>query len=229
MSEPAWHPDPSGKHQYRWWDGTQWSDQVADDRVTSVDPLQASPPPAATVPAPPPPQPAPQSADAHPPSTTTGLPEPVLASKARRVGAYFMEFLLVIVTLFIGWLIWSLIVYSRGQTPAKQVLGMRVIISETKRCASWGTMALRELVLKGAVVSVAGALIDMAGVPAIDTVLSLALLLWWIAAFIMLLVDDNNQTVWDKPIGTLVINDPSKQYDPGTVNQTVQAGPYNRI
>jgi len=32
-----WHPDPSGRHQHRLWDGTQWSDQVADDGVISTD------------------------------------------------------------------------------------------------------------------------------------------------------------------------------------------------
>lgn len=31
------------------------------------------------------------------------------------------------VTLAIGWLIWALIVYSHGQSPAKQLLKMRVV------------------------------------------------------------------------------------------------------
>ena len=34
-----WHPDPSGIHQSRYWDGTQWTSQVADDGQQSVDPL----------------------------------------------------------------------------------------------------------------------------------------------------------------------------------------------
>lgn len=29
-SEPGWHPDPWGQHAHRWWDGTQWTDQVHD-------------------------------------------------------------------------------------------------------------------------------------------------------------------------------------------------------
>lgn len=41
----AWHPDPSGRHQFRWWDGVRWSDQVADGGVVSVEAL---PPPATT-------------------------------------------------------------------------------------------------------------------------------------------------------------------------------------
>ena len=35
---PGWHPDPSGRHELRWWDGTTFTDQVADAGVTSTDP-----------------------------------------------------------------------------------------------------------------------------------------------------------------------------------------------
>jgi hypothetical protein len=35
----AWHPDPTGRHQYRWWDGTTWSPNVSDDGVASEDPV----------------------------------------------------------------------------------------------------------------------------------------------------------------------------------------------
>ena len=38
-SAGAWHPDPTGRHQQRWWDGTKWTDQVADGGATSTDPL----------------------------------------------------------------------------------------------------------------------------------------------------------------------------------------------
>ena len=33
----AWHPDPHGRHQMRWWDGSQWTDQVSDDGTVSTD------------------------------------------------------------------------------------------------------------------------------------------------------------------------------------------------
>ncbi len=29
FSPPAWHPDPSGRFQYRWWNGSEWTSQVA--------------------------------------------------------------------------------------------------------------------------------------------------------------------------------------------------------
>ncbi len=35
---PQWHPDPSGRHQYRLWDGTSWTDQVSDGGVVATDP-----------------------------------------------------------------------------------------------------------------------------------------------------------------------------------------------
>lgn len=34
-----WAADPGGGHQWRWWDGVAWTDQVADDGVASTDPL----------------------------------------------------------------------------------------------------------------------------------------------------------------------------------------------
>jgi hypothetical protein len=39
MTQPAsWYADPTGRHQYRYWNGTEWTDQVADNQVTSTDP-----------------------------------------------------------------------------------------------------------------------------------------------------------------------------------------------
>src|SRR5688500_17736240 len=37
VPEPGWYPDPAGKHEHRYWDGTQWSDQVSDAGKTSTD------------------------------------------------------------------------------------------------------------------------------------------------------------------------------------------------
>lgn len=35
----AWHPDPTGRHPHRWWDGARWTDAVSDGVTTSSDPL----------------------------------------------------------------------------------------------------------------------------------------------------------------------------------------------
>ena len=39
-STPAgWYPDSTGRHQYRYWDGTRWTDDVANNGVASRDPV----------------------------------------------------------------------------------------------------------------------------------------------------------------------------------------------
>jgi hypothetical protein len=35
--EPSWRPDPTGRHDYRWWDGEEWTDDVSDDGLPSID------------------------------------------------------------------------------------------------------------------------------------------------------------------------------------------------
>jgi hypothetical protein len=39
VSPAGWHPDPRGRHELRYWDGTQWTDHVADDGAMSTDPV----------------------------------------------------------------------------------------------------------------------------------------------------------------------------------------------
>ena len=43
-----WHPDPSGRHELRYWDGATWTDHVSDHGVTGTDPVDAPAPPQAT-------------------------------------------------------------------------------------------------------------------------------------------------------------------------------------
>jgi len=35
---PGWGADPFGRHQWRYWDGTRWTDQVADGSTQGTDP-----------------------------------------------------------------------------------------------------------------------------------------------------------------------------------------------
>jgi hypothetical protein len=45
MSTPAaWHPDPTQRHQLRYWDGAAWTDQVSDSGIASTDPIGAPAP-----------------------------------------------------------------------------------------------------------------------------------------------------------------------------------------
>lgn len=39
MVPPSWAPDPSGRHQYRWWDGAAWTASVHSAGITSTDQL----------------------------------------------------------------------------------------------------------------------------------------------------------------------------------------------
>ena len=41
QAEAAWHPDPLGRYQYRYWEGTEWSGHVSTNGVTAWDPLEA--------------------------------------------------------------------------------------------------------------------------------------------------------------------------------------------
>jgi hypothetical protein len=41
---PGWNPDPTGRHEYRYWDGGNWTDDVSDNGVTAVDPVDAPAP-----------------------------------------------------------------------------------------------------------------------------------------------------------------------------------------
>jgi hypothetical protein len=203
MSVSSWEPDPTGRHQYRWWDGEEWTDQVADDGIQSVDPVSTAEAglPLETPPSAPPPA-GPNSEELE---SNLSIEEPdlsrMLASRGQRFGALLLDLLLVVVTLVIGWLIWSLIVYARGQSPAKQVLKMRVIRLESHRAADWGWMALRDLVLKAAVI------FFLAGVFLLG-------IIWVIVNGIVLLNNDLNQTVWDKMLKTVVISDPHNLFKP---------------
>lgn len=39
VTSPGWLTDPAQRHQFRYWDGTQWTAAVSDDGAQSSDPL----------------------------------------------------------------------------------------------------------------------------------------------------------------------------------------------
>ena len=72
-----------------------------------------------------------------------------LATIGRRLGALVLDGVIGLFTLYIGWIIWSLIVYGRGQTPGKQLVGIyAALVDDPERRLSWGYMFLREFVYK---------------------------------------------------------------------------------
>jgi len=129
------------------------------------------------------------------PATGLTLPQGVvLAPVGRRIGAYFLGGLLSIVTLGIGYIIWGLIVWGRGQTPAQQVLGMRCWLPQEGRPAGWGPMALREII---------GSIAE--GILSIITEL---------ISFILMLSGRERKCLKDHIASTVVIHDPNKVLSP---------------
>ncbi len=39
--DPGWFPDPTGRHDHRWWDGAAWTGHVADAGIAAEDALDA--------------------------------------------------------------------------------------------------------------------------------------------------------------------------------------------
>jgi uncharacterized RDD family membrane protein YckC len=113
-----------------------------------------------------------------------------LASVGRRIGAYFLAIPLAIVTLGIGYVIWGLIVWGNGQTPALQVLGMRCWRPETNRVAGFWFMALREI---------PGRIID--GILSFITA---------ITSFVLFVTGKEHKALHDWIAGTVVVYDPNK-------------------
>jgi uncharacterized RDD family membrane protein YckC len=111
-----------------------------------------------------------------------------LASVGRRIGAYFLAIPLFIVTLGIGYVIWGVIVWGRGQTPTFQVLGMRCWRPETGQVAGWWWMALREIVGR----FVEGILGFITG----------------LISFVLMVASQERKSLHDLIAGTVVLRDP---------------------
>ena len=74
----------------------------------------------------------------------------LLASPQARLGAYLVDIGLGIVTLIIGWLIWSFFTWQTGQTPAKRLMKQVVVDAKTGEPFTWTRMLLREAAVKWA-------------------------------------------------------------------------------
>jgi uncharacterized RDD family membrane protein YckC len=67
-----------------------------------------------------------------------------------------LDLALAVVTLGAGWLVWSLVTWRNGQTPAKQLMGHVVTDAVTGVRLGWGRMALREIVVRALLGTVLG-------------------------------------------------------------------------
>ena len=155
------------------------------------DPLQKqAPPPAPAGYAPGPP---PTQGYGDVPGQPPLPPGTELATAGKRIGTYLLEIVLAVVTLGIGYLIWMLIAWGKGQTPGKQVMGMRIYHLENQRAASWGQMFMRQFV--GGIVN---------GI----------LYIGFIVSVVFLFTDPMRRTVPDRIAGTIELNDPNKVLAP---------------
>lgn len=123
------------------------------------------------------------------------------ASPARRLGGGLLDIGLGIVTLGIGWLIWWLIVAGRGQSPAKQILGMRVVRMAGEQ-ASYSWMLLRDI----GVIIVGFAVLELilAAITSEDIGGTIAGILFLVCG-LWCFWDAKRQCLWDKLLGTCVV------------------------
>lgn len=145
--------------------------------------------------APDPRAPGPQAPAGLAPQPMAGTPP--LTGVGKRFGASVLDGVIATFTLGIGWLVWTFIILGNGQTPAKQLLHMRVVNVDDGQVVSYGKMWVREFPAKFA--------IFLAGL--------FTLGLGWILYF-WLCWDDKNQELWDKMCGTVVVEDPNDQLAP---------------
>lgn len=77
-----------------------------------------------------------------------GTVPPVPVTNGARLGAALLDGLLAVATLFIGWLIWSVVLYSQSTSPAKKMLGLQIVDAKTGAPATMQQMLLREVLGK---------------------------------------------------------------------------------
>lgn len=121
-----------------------------------------------------------------------GLP---FATPLHRFGSALLEPILVVITLGIGWFIWWLILLSRGLTPARQILGLRIVDAKTMQPVSNSQVFLRGFVVYGLAFS------------ALSSAISLVLFgAGWLFTLVsaLLVFRSSHQTLWDQMTGTTV-------------------------
>lgn len=79
-------------------------------------------------------------------ASSNGAPVPV--NNGARFWAAVVDVVLMVVTLFVGWLIWSVVLYSQSTSPAKKMFGMQIVDAKTGAPATMQQMLLREVLGK---------------------------------------------------------------------------------
>ncbi|MFF3328364.1 RDD family protein [Streptomyces sp. NPDC002888] len=110
-----------------------------------------------------------------------------MATIGLRFGGYLLESVLIVCTVGIGWLIWALFLFPQGQTPAKQLLQMRIVHIAEPRTARFWRMFFRTFI----------------AMPIVSVLATFTFLI----PYFWLFWDRNRQELWDKLASTLVVKD----------------------
>lgn len=131
------------------------------------------------------------------------------ATYLQRLAAFILDVILVPLTLVIGYLIWWLITLANGQTPGKQIVGIRAVNADG-RPLGWGMTFVREFVIKGLVVGL---------------ISWITVYIFWLVNYLFPLFDRDRQALHDKMISTLVIVNPPPSF---TAQQQSSQDPWAR-
>ena len=96
---------------------------------------------------------------------------------------------MVFATLGVGYVIWSLFTLGRGQSPGKQLVGIRVVRADGTP-SGWGWMFLREIIIKWGLFF-----------------LVLSELFVWVIDLLWAFWDRDRQILHDKLMKTVVVDD----------------------
>jgi uncharacterized RDD family membrane protein YckC len=122
------------------------------------------------------------------PTAPDGRP---LSSPGRRLIASLLDVLLAVVTLGIGWFIWSLVVWGQGVTPAKKIMKMETVKADTGTTLTWGQMFVREVLVKGILLGILS---------------TITFGIMGIVGPLLILAGTLRQTLWDRIYKTLVVD-----------------------
>jgi uncharacterized RDD family membrane protein YckC len=126
----------------------------------------------------------------EPPRYPVGVKE---AGIGIRFLAYLLEAILQVATLGIGWLIWAAVIAGNGRTPAKQILGLRVIDARDSQPLGFARM----LFMRGIVAGLIAAILIL---------LTLGIIL------LMPVWNERKRNIWDKLSSSVVVVDTSNAW-----------------
>ena len=121
------------------------------------------------------------------------------ATFLRRLAAYILDGVLFFLTLVIGYIIWWLFTLQNGQTPGKQLVGIRAVRLDG-RPLGWGMSFVREFVIKFLLIGFLS---------------NISFGILWLVDYLFPLFDRDQQALHDKIVSSLVV-----RHDPFPVNRS---------